>query len=46
MPEKGSSYITNLIAIICGDLLAIIITNYNGLLLLNYKLNALSSILF
>ena len=36
---------TNLMAAICGDLLAILITNYNGLLLLNCKLNTLSSIL-
>jgi len=46
VPKKGSSYIINLIAAICGNLLAILITNYNGLLLLNYKLNVLSSILF
>jgi hypothetical protein len=36
---------TNPMAAICGDLLAILITNYNGLLLLNCKLNTLSSIL-
>src|SRR6266700_432059 len=43
--KRAVYYITNLMAAICGNLLAILITNYNSLLLLNYTLNTLSSIL-
>ena len=43
--KRAVNYITNLIVTICSNLLAILITNCNGLLLLTYKLNTLSGIL-